>query len=194
MRIIALSGYAQSGKDSTAHFLVQDAGFKRYAFADIMRRAMEILNPALEVGLHPDGGGVERYTPLSRILVLTGGWDQAKVRFPSVRKMLQIFGTEIGRDLLGEDVWIEATFRQVQRDGTENVVISDCRFPNELLAVRNLGGQVWRIERPGVSAVNAHISDHALDGETFDQVIQNDGDLVALRNSVATALDLAHLL
>ena len=46
--IVALSGYAGSGKDSVADVFVQDYGFTKLAFAQPIKDALWALNPALE--------------------------------------------------------------------------------------------------------------------------------------------------
>jgi hypothetical protein len=181
MILIAAAGYATSGKDATAKFLVQDWGFKRYAFADILRSAAELLNPGLDVG-------TGHYEPLDRILHIHG-WDSAKIIYPSVRRFLQVMGTEVGRDLLYPDVWVDALFNQIKKDKTKRVVISDCRFPNEVRATHKRGGRVWWISRPGVCPVNAHISDNAISPDDAQYTIDNKGDLVDLRQAVATGIE-----
>ncbi len=65
-----------------------------------------------------------------------------------------------------------------------DVAFSDCRFPNEAAAIRDRGGEMWRIDRPGTAPVNAHPSETALDGFNFDRHIDNGGTLAALRAKV----------
>lgn len=181
MTLVSVAGFATAGKDATAKFLVQDWGFTRYAFADILRTAAEILNPALDVG-------TGHYEPLDRLLHIHG-WGDAKLIYPSVRRFLQVMGTEVGRDLLHPNVWVDALFRQIKADGTKRIVISDCRFPNEVVTTLKRGGHVWWIDRPGVGPVNAHISDNAIGPEDCTHVIDNSGDLVDLRTAVATGVE-----
>lgn len=214
MIILGLGGYAGSGKDTTAAHLTHDWGFQRFAFADALRRMSEIMDPALDVRDLPINDPA--YLPLSRILLMAGGWDEAKRRFPSVRQWLQRLGTEAGRDVLGTSVWVDIVFRQIQEAGNERLqaaplvpipgghgyhfdvtagryVITDVRFANELAAVRQHGGLTAWVRRPGTAPVNTHASDNVLGPDDFDIIIENDGDLVHLRNTVAvvaTSLDL----
>jgi hypothetical protein len=65
----------------------------------------------------------------------------------------------------------------------DKVVITDVRFPNEADAIKALGGQIWRVKRLGVGAVNGHVSETAMDGYPVDQIFVNNGsidDLMAL--------------
>ena len=167
--IIGLSGYAQSGKDSTAELLCLNYGYRRIAFADAMRQALMIINPKLDSITHVSDF-VEDY-----------GWDIAK-KNPEVRRLLQVLGTDFGRKMLGDDVWIKIALSDIKTE--DKVVISDVRFPNEADAIRKLGGVVWRINRRNHSAVNGHASEHAMDNYMFNHVIYNDGTLDDLSDEV----------
>ena len=160
--IIGLSGYAQSGKDTVAELLCLNYGFKRISFALPMRDAIYTLNPLV------DGG--------NRVadLVNEYGWDVAKAN-PEVRRLLQVFGTEVGRNLFGERFWIDQAFKRAEE--YQRVVFSDVRFPNEAKAILQRGGDVWRINRHNHTAVNGHTSEHAMDNFLFKHVIYNDGTL-----------------
>ena len=98
------------------------------------------------------------------------GWENAK-RFPEVRRLLQVMGAEVGRNLIDPNLWVEMTMSGLNRD--ENIVITDVRFPNEYEAIKWAYGEIWRIERPGVEPVNGHYSETALDGWQFDRIIEN---------------------
>jgi hypothetical protein len=167
--IIGLSGYAQSGKDTVAELLCLNYGFKRISFALPMRDAIYTLNPYVEGG--------------NRVVDLVDeyGWDVAKAN-PEVRRLLQVFGTEVGRNLFGENFWIDQAFKRAEE--YERVVFSDVRFPNEATAIQAKGGDVWRINRHNHAPVNGHKSEHAMDNFMFKQVIYNDGSLDDLSDEV----------
>lgn len=164
--IIGLSGYAQTGKDTVAQHLVEKYGFVRIAFADAIREALYKLNPILSD--YPGLPGIRLAWAVDH-----SGWESVKQDSKECRRMLQRFGTEVGRDLWGSDFWVNIAMAKT--NGIGNVVITDVRFPNEYDAIVNGGGKVWRVEKPGVSAVNAHASETALDGHTFDHTIVNMG-------------------
>lgn len=171
--IIALSGYAGAGKDSVADILVGQFNFKRYAWADTLRMAAAALNPI--VFCDGMGGNDLRYNDV----IETWGYNEAKFMYPEVRVLLQRLGTEVGRELIGDNVWVDATFKRIDTETSplDNIVITDCRFPNEALAVEDRGGFVVRVNRPGVLAANAHPSETSLDDWSFDFTIDNDGSL-----------------
>lgn len=167
--IIGLSGYAQSGKDTVAELLCLNYEYERRAFADPMREALLRLNPKVDSLVHV-ADLVEDY-----------GWEIAK-KYPEVRRLLQRLGTDVGRKMLGEDVWVKMAMRDLRQD--DRIVISDVRFPNEADAIKKLGGKVWRINRKNHSAVNTHASELAMDNYLFDHVIYNAGTLDDLSDEV----------
>jgi hypothetical protein len=170
--IIGLSGYARTGKDTVAAILAE-MGWQRRAFADNLRKLVYALDPVV--------------TGTTRIadLVDAVGWEDAKVCYPEVRRLLQRMGTEAGRQVLGEDVWVKATLSNL---GVGNYVITDCRFPNEADAIRAAGGQVWRVRRPGFAAVNGHASESSMDNYFFDFYLDNEGTVEDLRTLVTDYL------
>jgi hypothetical protein len=169
--VIGLSGYAQAGKDTIGQHLVDNHGYTRISFADTLRDFLYKLNPVVEV--HHVAGA--RIMEELATVVDEEGWEAAKKLVPtqthSVRALLQRLGTDAGRAVLGEDVWVDAALKAIEPGG--KYVITDVRFPNEADAVRAMGGQLWRVVRPGMAAVNAHPSEVALDGYQFDQRIDN---------------------
>jgi hypothetical protein len=167
--IIGLSGYARSGKDTVAELLVLNYGFKRMAFADGIRDALLALNPILHDGHR-----------LNEIVTMYG-WEVAKAK-DEVRRLLQVMGTEVGRKLINEDVWVWLLFNKIGTD--ERIVIPDVRFPNEARMIESQGGEVWRINRHNHGAVNDHISERAMDNHMFQRVIYNDGTLDDLADEV----------
>jgi hypothetical protein len=173
--IVGLAGYARAGKDTVAGIL-HDAGFRQIAFADALKKVLYDMDPYLAhvVDIH--------------------GWEGAKQAPTGVREALQRLGVAC-RDHIGRDVWVDAVFHQIEdaydHAGPTRWVISDVRFPNEFAAVRAHAGHMWRITRPVTGPVNGHISEVAIDGERYDQIIDNTGTLADLRRDV---LDLIEVL
>jgi hypothetical protein len=174
--IVGLSGYARSGKDTVADILVEEAGFVRVAFADKLREAVYELNPII-------GDDTESYVYLQDVID-AWGWDGVKATGfgPEVRRLLQRMGTEVGRNILGENIWVNAAFFGLQPG--KNYVFTDCRFQNEALAIRKYQGEIWRVTRPGVEPANDHISEIGLDNWPFNVIILNDDSIDSLREKV----------
>jgi hypothetical protein len=183
MELIGLSGYAGSGKDEAANVLMRHAGFTRIAFADVLRDVALAIDPYVE---YSPGDDIEpgKYWRLTDVID-TFGWDTAKNTLPDVRRLLQRLGTEAGREILGDNIWVDTAFKNAQAD---KIVITDCRFPNEAAAVRERGGLVVRIHRPGVGPRNDHASETSLTDYDFDFHIVNDGSLERFHKKVLDAL------
>lgn len=165
--IIGLTGYAQSGKDTLANILMDKYGYRRIAFADTIREFLYEVNPM--VACSPTG--------YLKDLVNLVGWDKAKQE-PQVRRLLQDLGVT-ARKLIDEDIWVKIALRNLSAG--DRVVITDVRFENEAKSISALGGQLWRVKRAGVDAVNAHISETQLDGYRVDQIFLNNGTVEDLQ-------------
>lgn len=179
IRLIGLSGYAQSGKDSVGKILVEHHGFTRAAFADRMREMAIAINPIVDWSNEGLGG---RPVRLDEIITAVG-WERAKQN-QEVRVLLQRIGTDAGRELLGSDVWVKATFNQMTPRKSSAWVITDVRFPNEAAAIFRRDGLVMRITRPGAVPANGHVSERALDNYPFDYTLDNEGTLDDLELAV----------
>ena len=172
--IIGLSGYANAGKDSVAQILVEKFGYKRMAFADAIRDILYTLDPLTNNGLHV------------KAVVDDYGWDIAKQDI-EIRRLLQVLGTEVGRNVFGDDVWVDVLISKLEP--MDKVVITDVRFQNEAREIHNLAGVLWRINRDGVSAVNEHISETQMDQYLFDEIVDNDGSLDDLENTIIDLIE-----
>lgn len=194
--IIGLTGFKQSGKDTAGRALVE-LGYERKAFATPIYEHLLILDPLIHFSasqatqLHelvgnPITDTVGGYQRLSW-LVTAFGWDNLKVTVPEVRRLLQVYGTEVGRHNFGDDVWVDQALKGVRP--ADAVVFTDVRFPNELEAIHRLGGLVFRIVRPSqqrvaVEGVEGHESEQVLEG--VDLAIYNGGTPEALQEKVQT--------
>jgi hypothetical protein len=194
MDIIGLSGFARAGKDEVAKILVEDHGFIRVAFADKLRDMLYQLNPivasstrscaeSIKEGWAPQELNIYVQDVIDRV-----GWDGYKTTKvgTEIRRLLQRLGTEAGRQTLWDSIWIDAAFANI---GDAKVVVSDARFWNEFDAIRERGGKIWRVERPGVGPANNHKSEmEAIDYPHFAEYITNDGTLDDLRDKVMRLL------
>jgi hypothetical protein len=172
-RIIGLAGFARSGKDTAADHLVAEYGYVKVSWAGKLREACLALDPI--VGALPSGALV-RYSAVIDDL----GYEGAKsdpLFGDEFRRTLIRLGTEVGRDIFGQDFWVNLLVGSL--DPGERYVVPDTRFPNEARAIKAYGpgGRVIRIVRPGVDAVADHPSETALADWPYDAVIRNDADL-----------------
>lgn len=157
MTIIGVTGYARHGKDTVGRVLVEEFGYTRFAFADILKSMALTLNPIVLVDDEDqaefEAKGAE-LDPPARIptgfhrladIVAEYGWELAK-EIKEVRRFLQVLGTEAVRDHLGDDTWVNAVDIAIAKAGVTDVVMTDARFPNEFAWCRDRG-QLWKVMR-----------------------------------------------
>lgn len=178
-KLLALYGWSRSGKDSTARILVRDFGFEQRAMADRIRKILIGLDPKVAL----DNGDIMCLIELFE--QCDHNWDTVKkVSKESVDLMIRL--GQACRDVLGIDVWMNSVIPPDNK--TLRIVISDLRQPNEYEAIKERGGQVLKIVRPGTEKRGM---DGLLDSYDFDAVIYNQGSLVDLKAMVqATVLSL----
>jgi hypothetical protein len=200
MKLIGVAGFARSGKDTIAHYLVKNHGFTKLAFADPMREMLYATNPIVEVSSHlvHTSAEHERYWDIVdtqtifirvRDVVDKLGWEGYKLHFPEIRELLQRLGTEGGRKVLGDTIWTDALMNKARAIGG-NIVVSDVRFEDECETIRMNAGKVIRVTRPGISSVNDHITDKRLPDAFVDYEVHNDGSIKDLEGKVAALLNL----
>lgn len=179
--IVGFSGYLRSGKDTAAKALIAE-GYEHRSFTRALKAMAYALNP-----LVPDGGVHGMYWRLAP-LVDNLGWERAKDEHPEVRALLQRLGTDAGRKVLGDNIWVDTALRDVYACD-RSVVFTDVRFPNEAAAIQDRDGLVIRVNRPGFEpGPGAHISETALDDYPFDVVIENTGGIDDLYRAVRAAV------
>jgi len=178
--LVAIHGKLGVGKDTLASFLTDHTP---YSFADPLRKGLLALNPLV----YTEGDEPEW---LQR-LVHCYGWDEAK-KIPDVRRLMQAYGTEAGRDIHGKDCWVKLAEEFVGNH--KKVVIRDVRFQNEVDAIYaweftkpKLKNKVALVKMVGESRrehtqeATKHASEQDLPDYLFDYLVFNDGTLDGLR-------------
>lgn len=90
----------------------------------------------------------------------------------TAREFMQFFGTEIMRKMY-DNIWINRTIKDIETEGPQIAIISDCRFKNEAVALKQIGAKLVYLDR-SVSASDSHSSENGFDDFTdFDLVIPN---------------------
>jgi hypothetical protein len=180
-KLIGFGGRLTSGKDTAADHLVDKHGWVKLNMSAPLHDAMLALNPLVPMEFRYSTGHW-RY----RDLVEKVGYTEAKEN-PEVRRLLQALGTEVGRKMFGENVWVDIAAQNIDalRDQGLNVAITGIRFPNEvdlIHADRGHGapGELVWVERPGQETPTGELSTHSsesLGPDFFDTVLANDGTL-----------------
>jgi len=198
-KVIGICGLIGHGKDTAAGFLIEE-GFHRISFAGVLKDACANVFGWDRILL-------EGNTSESRVWrEAVDPWWAKRLDIPNFtpRLALQQVGTDILRTHFHPDIWVAACERQIEMTD-KNVVISDCRFFNELDAIKNLGGTtavVWRHDKPNwwetavatntnsvgtkyfnmeVDYPSVHKSEWSWAGWNFDITLQNTSTLEDLR-------------
>lgn len=176
--LIGLTGYAGSGKDAAAAGLITE-GWKRVSFAEPIRQMLLVLNPIID----PSGKRLSHWLKIF-------DWDETKRIFPEVRRLLQVLGTEVGRDMIDQDLWTRLAKRTWDDHfkAGYNVVVTDVRFANEAASLRFNGGKIFRLHRLGVTPARYHVSDTSVDLIRPDYEIVNNGTVEELQTTLKTML------
>ena len=171
-KLIGLAGKAGAGKDTVADYLWEKEGAIKVAFADALRAA------ACSIF------GLGQCNFLDRDL------KEAEVEYWGMtpRRMLQLLGTEATKPVFGDNIWLKRWFLSYSavRD-TDHVVVPDVRFDVEADAIRNLGGTIIHIARPGArlsGATGEHSSEAGIELRDGDMYLSNSGSVEELRYEV----------
>lgn len=172
--LIGVAGRKTAGKDVVADALVEKLGWSKLGMSDNLHNCLMVLNPIIGRRRFR----IERY----RDLVERVGFVEAK-KHPEVRRLQQTLGTEVGRNMIDVNLWIDMTERSIcdllcqERD----VIVTGIRYRNELEMIERLGGTTLWVERPGLVLADGHSSENSLGAEDFQRVIFNDGTVEDLQ-------------
>jgi len=152
--IIGLGYRARSGKDTVGEYLVHHHGFTRIAFADAIRDIASLLTgeDAYDLG----------FKERACVFDMTGGHFMQRLT--------------ILREI-DPNIFVKAALPKIM--SAERAVITDCRFLNEEDAIRKLGGQLWRVDRPGLPT-DLHISEQEGRLIGWDMILNNSSGLTNL--------------
>lgn len=170
----------------------EDINFKNKALGEEWRRWFIIDENTI------DGGFDGRVTPFFsnaeevKEYVKQKEWDwlddvEPTSEILTPRLVLQLLGTEGGRDVIHPNIWVNATLGDLKED--DHIIVTDVRFPNEVEGIKRKGGKVIKIIRPSVVSTSTHPSETSLNNYTdWDYVIVNDGTLEDLEAKVKEML------
>lgn len=178
-KIVGLTGYARSGKDTSANFIeeLKDKKVLRLCFSKILKDSCKILFNLTDEQLHTD-----------KKEDIIDNW-KLNGKEVSTRKLLQWMGTEILRTNIDEDFFIKHMSLQIQKgieDNYDYILVTDVRFDNEAELIHKLNGKVYQILRP--SLVRISLSDHAsekgIHESLIDEKIVNDQGLEEFKEKI----------
>jgi hypothetical protein len=203
--IIGVCGFIGSGKDTIADYLTNFHGFRRESFANTLKDAVAHVfgwdRTMLEGRTKQAREWREQVDP----------WWAERLDMPNLtpRWVLQYWGTEVCRKAFHNDIWI-ASLENKLRNSKDDIVISDCRFPNEIKSIKNAGGHIvwvrrgtlpdwyddainmnagdrnmsYAISSERIRRLGIHASETAWVGTKFDHIFDNNGSIDDLFASV----------
>jgi len=199
--LIGICGLINSGKDTIANTLINEYSFKKDSFASSLKDVLSIL-------FNWDRSLLEGDTEESRNWRnQTDTWWSNKLNIPDFtpRKAMQLIGTDSLKNNFHNDIWVYTVLKRLETvKENENIVITDCRFPSEINAIREKGGIIIRVIRSlpvwydlGLQAsngckqsiqkcnqLNIHISEYSHLSIKEDYTIYNDGNINELQDKI----------
>lgn len=209
--IIGVTGFIGSGKDTVADYLCTFHGFKRVSFAASLKDAVSSV-------FGWDRELLEGSTKTSREWreQKDAWWSERLGMDITPRWVLQYWGTEVCRNGFHKDIWV-ASVENKLRQTKDNIVITDCRFSNEVNSLKNVGGITMRVERgeqpewydaavsynkgefgnmswsiskARLDKQNVHASEYSSVGLNYDYYIDNNGTIDDLHQKIKSIVNL----
>lgn len=208
--IIGFVGFIGSGKDTAADYLVNFHEFRRDSFANTLKDAVSAVFGWDRVLLEGRTKQARDWREQKDVW-----WSERLGRDITPRWVLQYWGTEVCRQGFHDDIWI-ASLENKMRRTTDNIVISDVRFPNEIKAIHNAGGTVirvkrgedpewyeaavsmnkgeiqnmtWALSKHKIESLGIHASETAWVGGDIDLVIENNGTIDELYEAIKNQVE-----
>jgi hypothetical protein len=202
-KLIGIVGLIGSGKDTIADYLCNFEGFRRESFASSLKDAVSMVFGWDRTMLEG------RTTSAREWREQVDPWWSQRLDMPDLtpRWILQYWGTEVCRKSFHDDIWI-ARLENKLRNSQDDIVISDCRFPNEIKSIKNAGGIIIRVVRgpepewfklaehansgapncfwssAELAKFNIHKSETAWVGTESDYVVDNNGTIDELYQQI----------
>lgn len=194
--IISLSGLIGSGKDTVAEYLISEFGFRKESFAGTLKDAVAAIFGWDREML--EGKTAEARAQREQV----DKWWSDRLAIPHLtpRWALQYFGTDVCRKHFNNDIWLASLEYKLNGLAGQDVVISDSRFTNELIMLKNAGAQTVHVKRgpnpdwwetaqkahyvasaaDTMESLGIHRSEWDWAGYKFDVILANDGSLAEL--------------
>jgi len=208
--IVGVCGFIGSGKDTIADYLCTHHKFKRISFAASLKDAVAAIfgwdRELLEGTTKSSRQWREQVDPW---------WSERLGKDITPRWILQYWGTEVCRQGFHDDIWV-ASVENKLRQAKDDIVITDCRFANEIKAIKDAGGitvrvsrgdepewysaaveynkgpngnPMWALSKAKLDKLKVHASEYSSVGLKYDYYLDNNGTIDELHNHISQLLD-----
>jgi hypothetical protein len=193
-KCIMLSGWKGSGKDEIAKYLTSNHGFKRVAFADILKdHVSKVYN------IDRSFIDTNKEEPLGQYpFNITNSFDQTifnEIKCHLAYENNQYYWTPRALCVLegntkrcvDPECWVKSALRKVNRD--DNIVVTDCRFPNEVQEAELWSTKCYvvRVDRFDLTT-STDASERSMDNYDFNYIIKNKGSIEDLHKGIEVML------
>jgi hypothetical protein len=187
--LIGICGFQGSGKDTFAQYLIDNYGFKKLSFASTVKDVASII-------FGWDREMLEGYTKEARVQrEKVDSWWAKKLDIPNFtpRFALQFIGTDLFRKHFNSEIWVSCIEKQLEK--YDKIIITDCRFENEINMIKNNGGIIIKLFRNNISdlyyeiqngfePLDLHPSEWKWINSKEDYLIVNDSSINELNKKI----------
>jgi hypothetical protein len=187
--LIGICGFQGSGKDTFAQYLIDNYGFKKLSFASTVKDVASII-------FGWDREMLEGYTKEARVQrEMIDSWWAKKLDIPNFtpRFALQFIGTDLFRKHFNSEIWVSCIEKQLEK--YDKIIITDCRFENEINMIKNNGGIIIKLFRNNISQLyyeiqngfeplDLHPSEWKWINSKEDYLIVNDSSINELNKKI----------
>jgi len=191
--IIGISGKAQHGKDTIGKFLAQELNKKKGITCVLMAYANELKNMVqkyFDLSYEQLWGSEKEVSDKRYIKPVDYDYDRDNPPYWTAREIMQSFG-EYFRSV-DYNFWVKHLFKIIDEKEYEHVIITDCRYPNEVNPVFERNGYHVRIHRDLDLDTHGkeHSSETSLDGKfKIDFEVENNGTMDELKKTASDIAD-----
>jgi hypothetical protein len=140
-KLIGIVGFIGSGKDTIGNYLVDNYQFQSMSFAATLKDAVSSIFGFSREMIQGSTAESRSWRELPDPY-----WSEKMGRPMTPRHILQKIGTDILRTHFSDNIWIWSLENNLAKT-EKSVVITDCRFDNEIDMIHKLGGEVWWVQR-----------------------------------------------
>lgn len=209
--VVLFSGKMQCGKNQLADFMRQQFEKENKTVcldmcaSDVKKGCQEDFKNLTTV-LHTLADEIDRnlesevnadfvHSFTDQLRISNDNWYEQKT--PITRAILQAYGTDIFRKRVDDFWWVNLLKKRLSESLADVILVTDCRFPNELEGLFPENGEYTiitiRVQRNSISKIgmeHSHPSETALDTYPgFDYIVENSGGLGDLRDSAEAIIE-----